>query len=109
MVKRIGTKGKRLRLILLNLLILTIDDFLKTTMKRVNLRLSVLDNPYWASLSVSVIRIEVRKDLREVTVGSSVWMNIKTPASYSCIQIYFQTDIQTIQKHLKEDSVVYLN
>ena len=42
MLKRIGTKGKRLRLILLNLLILTIDDFLKTTMKRVNLRLSVL-------------------------------------------------------------------
>ena len=42
MVKRIGTKGKRLRLILLNLLILTIDDFLKPAMKRVNLRLSVL-------------------------------------------------------------------
>jgi len=44
MVKRIGTKGKRLRLILLNLLILTIDDFLKTTMKRVNLRLSELQS-----------------------------------------------------------------
>ena len=68
-----------------------------------------IDNPYWASLSVSVIRIEVRKDLREVTVGSSVWMNVKTPASYSCIQIYFQMDIQTIQKHLKEDFVVNLN